>query len=132
MMPQVMTAVRGAVGDARKEVKKAADDFLRAMGQDLVLNPEIRAMSTGIIESIVDSANMDKATEILTRMGNTTFMNTAGSFSAPHAPGRLPRRAHSSPRARTSPGVARVASAPRSSCLRSAAAGAGGVLSSEQ
>mmetsp|Transcript_3925 Transcript_3925/g.7925 ORF Transcript_3925/g.7925 Transcript_3925/m.7925 type:complete len:1476 (-) Transcript_3925:114-4541(-) len=81
MMPQVMTAVRGAVGDARKEVKKAADDFLRDMGQDLVLNPEIRAMSTGIIESIVDSANMDKATEILTRMGNTTFMNTVDSIS---------------------------------------------------
>mmetsp|Transcript_560 Transcript_560/g.1554 ORF Transcript_560/g.1554 Transcript_560/m.1554 type:complete len:1487 (+) Transcript_560:65-4525(+) len=80
-MPRVMTAVRGAVGDPRKEVKKAAETFLRDMGQELVLNPEIRGMAETIIESIVDGANMAKAAETLSKMGNTTFMNTVDSIS---------------------------------------------------
>jgi len=81
MMPKVMAAVRGAVGDARKEVKKEADLFLRYIGQELAVNPEIRGMSEGIIESILDSANMDKAAETLSKLGNTTFMNTVDSIS---------------------------------------------------
>jgi len=79
MMPRVMMAVRDAVGDARKEVKKEAEALLRYMGQEVAGTPEIRAMSDTIITSILDSANMDKAAEALHKMSNTTFMNTVDS-----------------------------------------------------
>lgn len=60
-------AVRGAVGDARKEVKKEAEVLLRHMGQEVAGTPEIRGMADAIISSILDSANMDKACDAWVR-----------------------------------------------------------------
>lgn len=79
LMPKVMMAVRDAVGDARKEVKKEAEVLLRHIGQEVTGTPEIRAMADGIINSILDSANMEKAAEALRAMSSTTFMNTVDS-----------------------------------------------------
>lgn len=81
MMPKVMMAVRDAVGDARKEVKKEAEVLLRHMGQNVAGTPEIRAMADDIISSVLDSANMEKAAGALHGMSNTTFMNTVDSCS---------------------------------------------------
>ncbi|CAK9007606.1 unnamed protein product [Durusdinium trenchii] len=78
-MPKIMSALRDAVGDARKEVKKEAESFLRNMAKELAQTPEIRTLADDIITSILDSANMEKATEILHRMANTTFLNTVDS-----------------------------------------------------
>ncbi|CAJ1452648.1 unnamed protein product [Effrenium voratum] len=78
-MPKVMSALRDAVGDARKEVKKEAESFLRSMAKEMAQTPEIRGLADDIITSILDSANMEKATEILHRMANTTFLNTVDS-----------------------------------------------------
>ncbi|CAE7582561.1 TEF3, partial [Symbiodinium sp. CCMP2456] len=78
-MPKVMSSLRDAVGDARKEVKKEAESFLRNMAKELAATPEIRALADDIIASIVDSANMEKAGETLHRMANTTFLNTVDS-----------------------------------------------------
>eukprot|EP00435_Cladocopium_sp_Y103_P063005 s288_g24.t1 len=75
-MPKIMSALRDAVGDARKEVKKEAESFLRSMAKELAQTPEIRTLADDIITSILDSANMEKATETLHRMANTTFLNT--------------------------------------------------------
>jgi len=78
-MPKIMSSLRDAVGDARKEVKKEAESFLRSMAKELAQTPEIRALADDIIASILDSANMEKATETLHRMANTTFLNTVDS-----------------------------------------------------
>lgn len=78
-MPKIMSALRDAVGDARKEVKKEAESFLRSMAKELAQTPEIRTLADDIITSILDSANMEKATETLHRMANTTFLNTVDS-----------------------------------------------------
>jgi len=80
-MPKVMMAVRDAVGDARKEVKKEAEVLLRHMGQEVAGTPEIRGMADAIVTSILDSANMEKAAAALHGMSNTTFMNTVDSCS---------------------------------------------------
>mmetsp|Transcript_74097 Transcript_74097/g.131011 ORF Transcript_74097/g.131011 Transcript_74097/m.131011 type:complete len:1474 (-) Transcript_74097:92-4513(-) len=80
-MPKVMSAVRDAVGDARKEVKKEAENFLTSLGTELAGTPEIKNMTADIVNSIIDSANMDKARETLNRMANTTFLNTVDSAS---------------------------------------------------
>jgi len=80
-MPKVMAAVRGALGDARKEVKKEAEMILRHMGTEMIKNPEIKSMQEDIIGSIVDSANMEKAAETMLKLANTTFMNTMDSCS---------------------------------------------------
>lgn len=79
LMPKVMSALRDAVGDARKEVKKEAETFLLSMGKEMVQNPEIGAATEEIVGSIADSANMEKASAVLTMLGNTTFMNTVDS-----------------------------------------------------
>ena len=78
-MPKIMSALRDAVGDARKEVKKEAEQVLRNMAKELLQTPEIQNLAEDIIESILDSANMEKATETLHRMANTTFLNTVDS-----------------------------------------------------
>jgi len=80
-MPKVMAALRDAVGDARKEVKREAEALLRHMGKELAQNPEIAAMADDIIGSIVDSANMEKAADTLTKLANTTFLNSVDSCS---------------------------------------------------
>ncbi|CAK0857214.1 unnamed protein product, partial [Prorocentrum cordatum] len=82
-MPKVMAAFRDAAGDARKEVRKEAEGFLRHMGEDLVKTPEIRAKMDDIVGSLTDSANMDKAAATLQALANTTFLNAmdACSFS---------------------------------------------------
>eukprot|EP00411_Alexandrium_monilatum_P067960 CAMPEP_0175597154 /NCGR_PEP_ID=MMETSP0096-20121207/55886_1 /TAXON_ID=311494 /ORGANISM="Alexandrium monilatum, Strain CCMP3105" /LENGTH=238 /DNA_ID=CAMNT_0016901609 /DNA_START=18 /DNA_END=730 /DNA_ORIENTATION=- len=69
MMPQVTTALRAAVGDARKEVKKAAEELLVHIGKEMVTSPEIKAMAETLIGSIIDSANMQKAAEALHKLG---------------------------------------------------------------
>eukprot|EP00440_Ansanella_granifera_P043221 gb/GFBE01046855.1/.p1 GENE.gb/GFBE01046855.1/~~gb/GFBE01046855.1/.p1 ORF type:complete len:1484 (+),score=454.50 gb/GFBE01046855.1/:1-4452(+) len=79
MMPKVMSAIREAVGDARKEVKKEAEVFLRHLGKELAGTPEINAMADDIVGSILDSANMEKAGETLHKLANTTFLNTVDS-----------------------------------------------------
>eukprot|EP00928_Gymnodinium_smaydae_P001449 TRINITY_DN10536_c0_g1_i1.p1 TRINITY_DN10536_c0_g1~~TRINITY_DN10536_c0_g1_i1.p1 ORF type:complete len:1493 (-),score=315.49 TRINITY_DN10536_c0_g1_i1:304-4572(-) len=83
MMPQVTTVLRAAVGDARKEVKKASEELLAHIGKEMVETPEIKGLVNDLIGSIVDSANMQRAAEALQKLGNTTFMNTvdAASFS---------------------------------------------------
>lgn len=81
LMPSVMSAMRDAVGDARKEVKKEAEVFLRYMGDELIVTPEIKKQASGMVESILDSANMDKAGEVLHRLANTTFLHTVDSCS---------------------------------------------------
>lgn len=80
-MPKVMAAVRSALGDARKEVKKEAENVLRQMAKELALTPEVQAMQEDLIASIIDSANMEKATETMHRLANTTFMNSMDSCS---------------------------------------------------
>jgi len=81
LMPKVMAAVRQAVGDARKEVKKEAEALLRHMGSQMATTPEIRNMADDIIGSLMDSANMERAAETLQKLANTTFMNTMDSCS---------------------------------------------------
>eukprot|EP00929_Paragymnodinium_shiwhaense_P111913 TRINITY_DN80188_c0_g1_i1.p1 TRINITY_DN80188_c0_g1~~TRINITY_DN80188_c0_g1_i1.p1 ORF type:complete len:1479 (-),score=470.02 TRINITY_DN80188_c0_g1_i1:243-4679(-) len=81
MMPQVTQTLRSAVGDARKDVKKAAEEFLVHIGQEMVGTPEIKGVVNELIASIIDSANMQKASEILNKLGNTTFMNTVDAAS---------------------------------------------------
>mmetsp|Transcript_67005 Transcript_67005/g.160565 ORF Transcript_67005/g.160565 Transcript_67005/m.160565 type:complete len:1485 (+) Transcript_67005:94-4548(+) len=83
VMPQVTKALRDAVGDARKEVKKSAEELLLHIARDMVHTPEISKLAEELIGSIVDSANMQKAAEALQKLANTTFMNTvdAGSFA---------------------------------------------------
>jgi len=75
-MPKVMSALRDAVGDPRKEVKKEAEVFIRWMSSELAATPEIRKLAEDIVGSIIDSANMDKAIVTLQKLSNTTFMNT--------------------------------------------------------
>jgi len=55
MMPQVTKALREAVGDARKEVKKAAEELLLHIASQMVTSPEIKAMADTLIGSIIDS-----------------------------------------------------------------------------
>lgn len=81
MMPQVTKALREAVGDARKEVKKAAEDLLMHISKEMVMSPEIKGMADTLIGSIIDSANMQKAADALHKLGNTTFMNTVDAAS---------------------------------------------------
>lgn len=81
LMPKVMAAVRQAVGDARKEVKKEAEALLRHMGSTMAGTPEIQNLADDIIGSILDSANMERAAETLQKLANTTFMNTMDSTS---------------------------------------------------
>eukprot|EP00438_Fugacium_kawagutii_P007281 Skav234429 [mRNA] locus=scaffold1656:174622:182997:- [translate_table: standard] len=67
-------------GDAwGHKVKKEAESFLRSMAKELAQTPEIRALADDIITSILEAANMEKATETLHRMANTTFLNTVDS-----------------------------------------------------
>jgi len=80
-MPKIMTTLRDAVGDARKEVKREAEALLRHLGREMAHTPEVRAMADDIVGSILDSANMEKAAEVLQRLANTTFMNTMDSCS---------------------------------------------------
>lgn len=75
LMPQVTRALREAVGDARKEVKKAAEELLIHIATTMVSSPEIKSMSETLIGSILDSANMQKAADALHVLANTTFMN---------------------------------------------------------
>mmetsp|Transcript_87833 Transcript_87833/g.284317 ORF Transcript_87833/g.284317 Transcript_87833/m.284317 type:complete len:1490 (+) Transcript_87833:154-4623(+) len=81
LMPQVTKALREAVGDARKEVKKAAEELLLFIAREMVVTPEIKAMADELIGSIIDSANMQKAADALHRLANTTFMNTVDAAS---------------------------------------------------
>jgi ABC-type Mn2+/Zn2+ transport system ATPase subunit len=78
-MPKVMAAIKAAVGDARKEVKKEAEGFLRSLVNDMSKTPELIPMREDIIASILDSANMEKAADALHKLANTTFMNTMDS-----------------------------------------------------
>lgn len=80
-MPKIMAAVRSAVGDARKEVKREAESFLRNMGKEMAQTPEVCGMADDIIGSILDSANMERAAEVLQKLANTTFMNSMDSCS---------------------------------------------------
>jgi len=81
MMPQVTSALRTAVGDARKEVKKAAEDLLNHIAREMVISPEVKEQAEGLVASVIDSANMERAAEVLTKLGNTTFMNTVDAAS---------------------------------------------------
>lgn len=81
VMPRVMAALRDAAGEARKEVKREAEQFLRYMGSDVARTPELRKLSQEIVGSIVDASNMEKATDVLHKLANTTFMNTMDSCS---------------------------------------------------
>lgn len=80
-MPKVMSAIRTAVGDARKEVKKEAENFLRNLVSDMSKTPELVPLREDIIASILDSANMEKASNALDKLSHTTFMNTMDSCS---------------------------------------------------
>mmetsp|Transcript_91956 Transcript_91956/g.268916 ORF Transcript_91956/g.268916 Transcript_91956/m.268916 type:complete len:1478 (-) Transcript_91956:56-4489(-) len=80
-MPQVTKALREAVGDARKEVKKAAEDLLLHIAKEMVVSPEIKGMADTLIGSILDSANMQKAADALHMLTNTTFMSTVDAAS---------------------------------------------------
>lgn len=82
-MPKVMAAFRDAASDARKDVRKEAEGFLRYMGEEMVKTPEICAKVDDIVGSLTDSANMDKAAATLQALANTTFLNAmdACSFS---------------------------------------------------
>jgi len=81
LMPQVTTALRAAVGDARKDVKKAAEDLVAHIGRDMVESPEIRGLADDLVGCIIQSENMQRAADTLQRLGNTTFMNTVDAAS---------------------------------------------------
>jgi len=81
MMPQVTKSLREAIGDARKEVKKAAEELLLHIAREMVTSPEIKGMADALIGSIIDSANMQKAADALHMLANTTFMNTVDAAS---------------------------------------------------
>ena len=78
-MPNTMSALRDATGDARKDVRQEAEQLLLHMGEHIAINQEIHGMSGDILASMLDSANMEKAAHALQRMANTTFMNTVDS-----------------------------------------------------